>query len=210
MVRPAAHSLPTPSQPPIVDTGFPFLSTSKPLTSAVVHAALLRFDAALSPWWDVRRRALVVSLYAGLDAPEHGTQAHDFEHINSPLHYMRHELPTAPAADTSMQEYLLAGSMVRARQYERPANHADGSAVGFTHITRKTLSLEVDMPVAGLRGYLSTWSGYNTFLKDPATQLRDPLEVLCEEVAEALGDRADAVDAVHVSWPCALLLATKE
>jgi len=198
-----------------VPAGFPFVSCADVSVTHCLQQHLLDFDSTLAPWWDVRRRALVVSLYAGLDAPPLHPLSENFEPCSSAAHYLKDELPTAPATDTSMQLYLLQSSQVQPRKYEEPAFHADGTCAQFTNITRKTLALEVDMPLAALRGYLSTWSGYNTFLKDSQAvkRMEDPLETLCDSMQATLLSARGLVpqggDTVTVSWPCALLLATK-
>lgn len=196
--------------------GFPVVSSAADAATGAAANALLRdFDSALAEHWNTQRRALVVDMYGGLDPATMRSQLAEGlaeaggDGSTSPAHYTQRELPTKPAEAMPMDKYLASIAKVQPRRYV-PAGD------GFHCLNRATLSLDVDMPVSGLEGYLSTWSGYNTLLKDRGIQRGaegDPLQQLAADlqaVAAELPRYGDSEEpALTVSWPCVLMLAKK-
>ncbi len=148
----------------------------------------------------------MTNLYTGLDAPPKALSGKDgaFAQRGSSTHYLTDVLPTAPPAGQSLEQCLVEASFVQPRRYELPPGSPPAY---FEDITRKTLSLQMDMPVAALVGYLSSWSGYNTWLNETGgapNGHKDPLADLQARIANL-----SSGSVIRVTWPCVLLLATK-
>lgn len=142
--------------------GQPSLVDGDAATNAALGAAFMRtYEGKLGSYWDARRK-LVDALYEGMEPPASASSS---------------DAASSPAAAAAGGSGSSSGSA--------PAASFSASPSVWRHVERHLPAMHVDMPLAALCAYTTTWSAYATYMAasgavpgsrdDPAVALQHDL-----------------------------------